>query len=87
LRQVEIIVLHSANGMEMDSKTPDFHSWKRCVQLAVDWNHYEIARQSIFNAENRSHWQVINAWWQTNYLFDSIVHKFLFVQKKHYNLG
>jgi hypothetical protein len=44
--------------MKMDSKTADFNSWKRCVQLAVDWNHYEIARQSIFNAENRCHWQV-----------------------------
>jgi len=47
-----------ANGMQIDKLTPDFQSWKRCAQLAVVWNHCEIARHSIFNAENRSHWQV-----------------------------
>ena len=32
--------------------------WESCARLAIDWNSSEIARNSIFNTENRSLWQV-----------------------------
>jgi len=36
----------------------DYSKWQLCAKMAMDWNISEIARNNIFNSENRAHWQV-----------------------------
>jgi len=44
--------------METGEKNKDRDSWKRCAELAIAWNSVEVARNNIFNTENRYHYQV-----------------------------
>jgi len=44
--------------MRKGKKNENFGNWKRCAKLAIAWNNSEIARNSIFNTENRRYWQV-----------------------------
>ena len=50
--------VNAASGMETGEKNKDRDSWKRCAELAIAWNSVEVARNNIFNTENRYHYQV-----------------------------
>jgi len=54
-----VTLLYNADlGTRKGKKNVNFTKWKRCAKLAIAWNSCEIARHSIFNTENRSHWHV-----------------------------
>jgi len=48
----------AAFGMESGGKNKDRDSWKKCAELAIAWKSIEVARNNIFNTENRFHYQV-----------------------------